>query len=387
MKRMVCLALVAMLCLALAPFSALAEETIKVGIIMDLTGPNSEWGSAQAWGAQYACEQYNANGGINGYMLEPIVMDCASDAQTAVSAYRQLVDEYEVNVIIGPAISNNVIPMAPLAEEDQICVVGHFQDDRCTANEETGETWKYMFLTQPSSSQQGKLLADYAYEVLGYKTFGALYDEGNAFAMSLFKPFAAAVEANEATEMLAAESFQSTDADYRAQATKIAQANPDCVFLPNYAAASALAYDQLREAGYAGTIIGANTLQQPFSTLCTTKVENVYLLQNYDHYSEKKNTTIVDAYKEFKGMNYYVGNSEFGYDDMVVVAEALKMMEDPTDSASLNRYLEKITDVQVNSFKISLNPETHRPSSLPMQIATYDENKNLKIVDTYFLQG
>jgi len=159
------------------------------------------------------------------------------------------------------------------------------------------------------------------------------------------------------------------------------------VFLPNYAAASALAYDQLREAGYAGTIIGANTLQQPFSTLCTTKVENVYLLQNYDHYSEKKNTTIVDAYKEFKGMNYYVGNSEFGYDDMVVVAEALKMMEDPTDSASLNQYLEKITDVQVNSFKISLNPETHRPSSLPMQIATYDENKNLKIVDTYFLQG
>ncbi|NLF28146.1 MAG: ABC transporter substrate-binding protein, partial [Clostridiales bacterium] len=138
MKRMVCLALVAMLCLALAPFSALAEETIKVGIIMDLTGPNSEWGSAQAWGAQYACEQYNANGGINGYMLEPIVMDCASDAQTAVSAYRQLVDEYEVNVIIGPAISSNVIPMAPLAEEDQICVVGHFQDDRCTANEETG---------------------------------------------------------------------------------------------------------------------------------------------------------------------------------------------------------------------------------------------------------
>ncbi len=161
MKRMVCLGLVAILCLALIPFSAMAEETIKVGVIMDLTGPNSEWGSAQAWGVEHACEEYNANGGINGYMLEPIVMDCASDAQTAVTAYRQLVDEYEVNVIIGPAISNNVIPMAPLAEEDQICVVGHFQDDRCTANEETGETWKYMFLTQPSSSQQGKLLADY----------------------------------------------------------------------------------------------------------------------------------------------------------------------------------------------------------------------------------
>ena len=300
-------------------------------------------------------------------------------------------NEKNIRVVVGMAtcgIASGARPvLTTLAEEDQICVVGHFQDDRCTENEETGETWSYMFLTQPSSSQQAKLLANYAYERLGYTTFGALYDEGNAFAMSLFTPFAAAVEANEATTMLAAESFQSTDADYRAQATKIAQANPECVFLPNYAASSALAYDQLREAGYTGTIIGANTLQEPFNTLCTTKVENVYLLQNYDHYSEKRNTTIVDAYKADANMNYYIPNAEFGYDDMVVIAEALKKMDDPTDTKGLRDYLEQTTDVQVNSFKISLNPETHRPSSLPIQIASYDENNQMIIVDTYDLQG
>lgn len=387
MKKILCLVLAALLSLALFGAAAVAEETIKVGVIMDLTGANSEWGVAQAWGIQYAADQYNAAGGINGYQIEVITLDCASDAQTAVMAYRQLVDEYGVNVILAPAISNNVIPMTMLAEEDQVCVVGHFQDDRCTANEENGETWKYMFLTQPSSSQQAKLLADYAVEKLGFKTFGALYDEGNAFAMSLYTPFAAAIEANDGAEMIAAESFQSTDADYRAQATKIAQLNPDAVFLPNYAASSALAYDQLREAGYTGTIIGANTLQQPFNTLCTTKVENIYLLQNYDHYSDNKNTTIVEAYMNASGMNYFVANAEFGYDDMVIVAEAMLTMEDPTDSAALAAALEKTTDVQVNSCTISLDPATHRPSSLPMQIASYNENNELVIVDSYMLQG
>lgn len=387
MKKLLCLMLTALLSLSAFGASALAEDSIKVGVIMDLTGANSEWGVAQAWGVQYAADQYNANGGINGYQLEVITLDCASDAQTAVMAYRQLVDEYEVNVIIAPAISNNVIPLTNLAEEDQICVVGHFQDDRCTENEETGETWKYMFLTQPSSSQQAKLLADYACEVLGFTTFGALYDEGNAFAMSLYTPFAEAIAANDNAEMIAAESFQSTDADYRAQATKITQLNPDAVFLPNYAASSALAYDQLREAGYAGTIIGPNTLQEPFNTLCTTKVENIYLLQNYDHYSENRNTTIVDAYMEESGMDYYVANAEFGYDDMVIVAEAMLKMEDPTDSVALAAALEQTNEVQLNSCTITLDPETHRPASMPMQIASYDDNNKLVIVDSYDLHG
>ena len=387
MKKILSLVLAMMLCLALFGVSALADEApIKIGVIMDLTGANSEWGTAQAWGVQYACDQYNANGGINGHMLEVTLLDCASDVQTAITDYNQLVGD-GMNVIIAPAISNNVIPMTELAEEDEICVVGHFQDDRCTANEETGETWTYMFLTQPSSSQQAQLLANYAYERLGCTTFGALYDEGNAFAMSLFTPFAAAVEANPECEMVAAEGFQSTDADYRAQATKIAQANPDVVFLPNYAASSALAYDQLREAGYTGTIIGPNTLYEPFNTLCTTKVENLYLLMNYDYYSENRNTTIADAYKEAANMDYYIYNCEFGYDDMVVIAEAMKKMDDPTDTAGLKDYLEQTVDVQCNSFKITLDPETHRPSSLPVQIATYGDDNQIMIVDTYELQG
>ena len=159
------------------------------------------------------------------------------------------------------------------------------------------------------------------------------------------------------------------------------------MFLPNYAASSALAYDQLREAGYAGTIIGPNTLQEPFNTLCTTKVENIYLLQNYDHYSENRNTTIVDAYMEESGMDYYVANAEFGYDDMVIVAEAMLKMEDPTDSVALAAALEQTNEVQLNSCTITLDPETHRPASMPMQIASYDDNNKLVIVDSYDLHG
>lgn len=76
-------------------------------------------------------------------------MDCKNDVQEGVNCYRLLVDEKNVAAIVGPPLSNPALAWVDLSTEDEIPIVGHFMDERCTTNENTGEPYPYMFLAEP----------------------------------------------------------------------------------------------------------------------------------------------------------------------------------------------------------------------------------------------
>ena len=360
-------------------------DPIKIGTIQDLTAFASEAGNANAWGVKHAVEEINANGGINGRMLELTTMDCKADVQEGILAYRSLVDEKGVAAIIGPPLSNPALAWVELSEEDKIPVVGHFMDERCTTDEETGEVHPYMFLAEPGCAQQSYCIAAYALEELGLKTFATIYNNALSYAVMHAVPFANYIRDN-GGEVLEEQTFEG-GGDYRAQALKIAKANPDAVFIPNYAADNALCYDQLREAGYKGVILGNNTFQAPFDSLVKTEVYDTYFLQNVDMVTEGTDATnLVNIFKEESGVAYPIVNACFGYDAVMVLANALKQVDDPYDGEALAKVLENNTkDVKSSSGLITINPETHRTIGLPMLIAQYDKDFNIQIVGSYTL--
>ena len=115
------------------------EGPIRIGSIQDLSGGASTAGQPNAWGAEYAVKVINEKGGISGRMLEITTMDCKNDAAEGVMAYRKLVDEIGVAAIIGPPLSNPAAAWVELSEEDSIPIVGHFMDEVCTTNPDTGD--------------------------------------------------------------------------------------------------------------------------------------------------------------------------------------------------------------------------------------------------------
>lgn len=362
-----------------------ALAPIKLGNIQDLSGGASEAGKADAWGVEYAVKQVNENGGINGRMIELTTMDCKNDVQEGINAYRLLVDETKVDAIIGPPLSNPALAWVDLATEDQVPIVGHFMDERVTTNEATGEPYPFMFLAEPGCAQQSYSIAAYALEKLGLKTFGTFYNAGLSYAVQHAVPFADYVSKNGGT-VLAEETFQTGDVDYRAQAVKLAEANPDAVFVSNYAADNALCYDYLREAGYEGVILGNNTFQSPFPSLVKSKVYDTYFLQNVDMENpESDSYDIIQAYMKDTGAKYPISNVAFGYDAATVMIEAMKLAKDPTDGVEVAKLLEQTKDVKTSSGLITINPATHRTVGLPMLIAQYDENFKLNIVGSYTL--
>jgi branched-chain amino acid transport system substrate-binding protein len=362
-----------------------SADPIKIGNIQDLSGGASEAGRANAWGVEYAVRTINENGGINGRMIELTTLDLKNDVQEGINAYRLLVDENKVDAIVGPPLSNPALAWVDLSTEDKMPIVGHFMDERCTTNEETKEPYPYMFLAEPGCAQQSYSIAKYGVEKLGLKTFATFYNAGLSYAVQHALPFAEFVR-NNGGEVVAEETFQTGDVDYRAQAIKIAEANPDAVFICNYAADNALCYDYLREAGYEGTILGNNTFQSPFSSLVKSDVYDTYFLQNVDMENpESDSYDIVKAYMDETGAKYPIANACFGYDAVMVLTDAMKRAKDPTDREEVAKLLEQTKDVASSSGAITLNPETHRTVGMPMLIAQYDENFKLIIVDTITL--
>jgi branched-chain amino acid transport system substrate-binding protein len=363
-----------------------AEGPIKIGNIQDLTGGASSAGQPNAWGAEYAIRVINEAGGINGRMIEITTLDCKNDAGEGVNAYRKLVDEVGVVAIIGPPLSNPAAAWVELSAEDKVPIVGHFMDEMCTTDPETGEVYPYMFLVQPSCSIQSYCIAKFAMTTLGVRSVATLYNPGNAFAKAHAAPLVDYFKAHGGS-VVAEETFTWTDGDYSAQALKISRLNPDAVFLCDYAAQVTRAYDALRDAGYKGKILGANTLSLPFPSLVKNKVYDTYFLQNYDLLNKNLGNIYELTRKHMveTRTNDPKANVGFGWDAVQVLAAAMRKAKDPTNGEELRDLLAQTKDVLLSGgITVTINPATNRPTNVGMFIADYDEKAQLRILSMVY---
>ncbi len=79
-----------------------SDEPIKIGIIADLTGPFTTYGTSLSNSATLAVDEINASGGIGGRQIELIVEDIQTDVSVTVDKSRKLVESDNVDVVIGP---------------------------------------------------------------------------------------------------------------------------------------------------------------------------------------------------------------------------------------------------------------------------------------------
>ena len=90
---------------------------IKIGLLLELTGPTSVYGEAVHNCALLAIEEINEAGGIMGRNVVPIVEDCQSDVSVTVTKARKLTQRDEVDLILGPISSDTNDAAAKIAEE------------------------------------------------------------------------------------------------------------------------------------------------------------------------------------------------------------------------------------------------------------------------------
>jgi branched-chain amino acid transport system substrate-binding protein len=120
MSRRRALAVLAGATLALSAHAASAQQPIKIGAFLSVTGPASFLGDPEAKTLKLYAERLNAAGGINGRKVEIVVYDSAGDARQAVTFARRLIEEDKVDIIIGGSTTGETMAVVPLVEEAQI---------------------------------------------------------------------------------------------------------------------------------------------------------------------------------------------------------------------------------------------------------------------------
>jgi branched-chain amino acid transport system substrate-binding protein len=362
------LAAIASLTIFDAGWAAAAEE-ILVGNVQDLSGPNKAFGLATVNGAQMYFDKINAAGGINGMKLRIISYDTKSEVNEAISAYRRLVDLDKVSLVIGPPIANMGIALAPIAEQKKIPIIGLYMDERATTKPD-GSPWTYMFLAQNSSGAQARTIAQYAIKDLKLKKFALLYNQQNAYSVSLAEPFAEYVTANGGT-IVAKETFMTADKDYRAQLTKIKQASPESIYMPNYPQEIPLTLQQSYDLGIKATILGNNSYI-PFALASNTDPkasEGVYFPYGIDP-SDPKLKDYSTQYEQKFGYPT-ITQSFSGWDLGGAIVESYKRVLAGSQKPSgdfLAAELAKTKDFPGYQGSFSISPKTHRPLGLAMYI-------------------
>ncbi|WP_442636674.1 substrate-binding domain-containing protein [Rossellomorea marisflavi] len=131
--------------------SGSSDDTIKVGVLASQTGALETYGKQTIQGFELGLE-YATDGTneVDGKKIEFIVEDTETKPDVAVKKATKLLEEDEVDFLVGSSSSGDTLAVLPLAEEyEKIMVV-----EPAVADSITGENWnKYIFRTGRNSSQ------------------------------------------------------------------------------------------------------------------------------------------------------------------------------------------------------------------------------------------
>ena len=102
--------------LLLAAGAAVAQEPIKIGAFLSVTGGAAFLGDPEQKTLELYVEKLNAAGGVLGRKLQLVSYDSAGDAEKARTFAKRLIEQDKVDVIVGGSTTGETMAVVPLAE-------------------------------------------------------------------------------------------------------------------------------------------------------------------------------------------------------------------------------------------------------------------------------
>src|SRR3954470_9247099 len=149
--------LIALAAVSLAP-AAMAQSTVKIGVVTFLSGPAAApFGIPAKNAVELVVGDLNsgkvpapyATKGFGGANIEMVLLDEAGSTTTQVTEFRNLVQRQNVDLVIGYVSSGNCLAIAPVAEELKKLV--NFFDCGTPRIFEDGK-YNYVFRTSPTAT-------------------------------------------------------------------------------------------------------------------------------------------------------------------------------------------------------------------------------------------
>ncbi|MBI2655337.1 ABC transporter substrate-binding protein [Candidatus Woesearchaeota archaeon] len=241
---------------------AQAQGTYKIGVMYPLTGDGAAYGLPIQRTTKIAIDEINAQGGVNGRKLEVIYEDSKCNPKDGNAAAQKLVNLDKVKVIIGGVCSGETLGAAPITEAAKVVLISP-----SATNPDITNAGDFVFRLAPSDAFAGVVASNYAFNDLKAKK-AAVISETTDYAQGLRKVFKENF-AKLGGEIVADETFNPEDTDFRTQVTKAKASNPDVIYLvPQTVPKGILLVKQVKEAGVTKqlltpeVLLGRNTIAE-----------------------------------------------------------------------------------------------------------------------------
>ncbi|MEW6489088.1 MAG: ABC transporter substrate-binding protein [Thermodesulfobacteriota bacterium] len=281
MRRLPLAAVSCLLALGLA-LPALAQDVIKIGFVIPLTGDIPKVGEASKFAAEMLREDVNGKGGLEvggkKYRLEFLYQDNESKAESAVTAALKLIEQDRILAMVGPQSSKQAVPAGQVADDNETPMISPW-----STNPDTTKDRPWVFRAAFLDPFQGPVAVDFATKTFGAKKAAVLFDLSNDYSKGLAEIFKADFERKHgAGSVVAFESHGTKDQDFSAQLTKIIGAKPDFLFVPNNYNQVALIVPQARKLGFQSPFMGSDAWgSAELMTLCGDACKGQYFSTHY----------------------------------------------------------------------------------------------------------
>ncbi|MCV3205633.1 ABC transporter substrate-binding protein [Mesorhizobium sp. YC-39] len=304
---------------ALLAFSASAiaqPKEVLLGALLPLTGPAAPIGIEEQQGVQFAIDQINARGGINGVPVKILFDDSQGKPDQAVLAFNRMIDLNGVPALL-TAFSSISLAIAPLATRREVLVV-----NPAAQTDKLENASPFLVNTIPLVRQEASVLAKYAIEHVGKKA--AIIYENAAAGIDGSTDFRKYFQ-EAGGEIIAEEPVEFGQTNYRSTLLKIAAAKPDFVYIAITQSHEAMA-DQVGQIPDFPTGIG-NTFSRPFFGHAST--EGWYQTAIQSGYPDE--ATVAAFKKQFNAEDMGFFAREYFNSTNIILKAAKKVIADGGD--------------------------------------------------------
>jgi branched-chain amino acid transport system substrate-binding protein len=225
----------------LAASAVWAEEPIRIGAFLSVTGPAAFLGDPEQKTLEMVVERINGQGGVLGRKLQLVAYDDGGDAEKARTFAKRLIEQDKVDVIVGGSTTGTTMAVVPLAEGGEtpfISLAG------AVVIVEPAKKW--VFKT-PHTDRMAceKIFVDLNARKLAKV---ALISGSGGFDKSM-RAECLKVAPKHGVEVVADETYGATDTDMTAQLTKIRASGAQAVLNAGFGQGPAVVTRNYRQVG------------------------------------------------------------------------------------------------------------------------------------------
>jgi branched-chain amino acid transport system substrate-binding protein len=317
-------------------FAVKNNEKIKIGSILPLTGSAGFFGNQIRQGIDLAHNELTS--------IETSISyeDSGCDPKQGVSAYNKLVHVEGVEILVGDVCSSVVLSIAPLAEKDKVLLL-----TPGAAASEISFAGDYIFRNHVTMAQKTGLLAEFASNK--YETVAIIYDSSNeAFVegKEVFK------KANEG-KVVAIESFQRGDNDFKTQLTKIKAKNPEAIYIGSLSLELTILVKQIRELNIESQILSDDAGLDPAFLDSVGSLADGIIFSTAD-FSKESSPEFWNDFNSHFNQDPSVFSAQ-GYDSMKIIGSIIIETCHNGDPTCIKEELYKIKDYYGASGKTSFD--------------------------------